>query len=606
MGFMVVKVSTPAKKPTSTRHKTVAQSGKSDLSAKAPKRRAVSYLRFSTPEQASGSSEARQSALTLAHCKSEGLELVDRYHDLGRSAYRGSHRKKGRFGDLIRAVEDGTIPRGTVLIIESFDRLSREQVTAALRQFLKLIDEHEIEIHVVAYGRPPGIYTKENLDTPSLFLAIIEMSRAFGESERKSQLTSGAWDKLRSSGKPVGKNGGRPMGKHPSWLLWKRGQWEVIKERVAVVRRIFELAVKHRLGRYEIAVRLVAEKADHWGTGAFWTASGVKRALDNPAVAGRLEPRRSKNPNAQVIQGYYPALLPYDEYLEAQRVIRARSSGGGRPRKIHHEALLTGIAWARDCRVHRGYSQQRSGKHQLTYSYVHQNRNCYLTMGARLERMVLSAFGKMVDGDLSVSDANVKRKEITDSIRAFTALRTKAEATIENFLDAIGGAEARQGRAMPELFARLSRAEADRDKYTSRILASEKQRELLPSDGTDARRRLIELQERAHSGDEAARSEVRSLLHRMVLRIDVARRDWPSWIKTLPEIARRGAEIASIGGLKGGLVFVIQLRNGRFFYCSEGHYGSDVMMRLADWSPMTLNSELGGDAIIVTSSGSIP
>lgn len=605
-GFMVVKVSTPAKKSTSTRRKTVTGMGKCEQSAKPALRRAVSYLRFSTPEQAKGSSEARQMALTLEHCKNEGLELFEKFHDRGRSAYRGNHRKKGRFGDFMRAVEEGTFPRGTVLIVESFDRLSREQVTVALQQFLTLINDHGIEIHVVADGRRPGIYTKENLDTHSLFLAIIEMSRAFGESERKGQLTSGAWDRLRSSGKPVGKNGGRPMGKHPSWLLWKRGQWEVMKERAAVVRRIFELAVKQRLGRYEIAVRLVAEQAPHWGTGSFWTASGVKRALDNPAVAGRLEPRRSKNPNARVIENYYPVLLPYDEYLEAQRVIRARASGGGRPRKIHQEALLTGITWARSCRVHRGFSQQRSGKHQLTYSYVHQNRNCYLSMGARLERMVLSAFGKMVDGDLSVSDANVKRKEITDSIRAFTALRTKAEAAIENFLDAIGGAEARQGRAMPELFARLSRAEADRDKYTSRILASENQRELLPSDGTDARRRLIELQERAHSGDEAARSEVRSLLHRMVLRIDVARRDWPSWIKTLPEIARKGAEIASVGGLKGGLVFIIQLRNGRFFYCSEGHYGSDVMMRMPDWSSMNPNSKHGLDEIVVTSSGSAP
>lgn len=487
----------------------------------------------------------------------------------------------------MRAVEDGTIPRGTVLIVESFDRLSREEVTVALQQFLSLINDHEIEIHVVAFGRSPGLYRKGNVDSHALMMAIIEMSRAFGESERKGQLTSGAWDRLRSSGQPIGKNGGRPMGRHPSWLRWNSGKWEVIEERAAVVRRIFELAVEHRLGRYEIAVRLVREKAHHWGSGEFWTASGVKRALDNPAVAGRLEPRRSTNPNAAVIEGYYPELLSHAKYLEAQRVIGARAVGGGRPRKIHDEALLTGITWARGCRVHRGFSKQQSGNHQLTYIYVHENRNRYLTMGSRLEKIVLMGFGSMLDSDLSVDDANVKRREITESIQEFITLRSDAERAMESYLDAIGDSGARDGKPMPELIARLKRAEADRDKYTARILALENQRELLPSNGVNARQRIIELKEQALAGDAEARSEVRSLLHSMVQRIDVGRTDWPNWQESFPSDAGDlGLNAIGAALMNRRLVIVIRLRNGRTFYCAEAPVATFLTLRGTKWETL--------------------
>ena len=97
-----------------------------------PKRKAVSYLRFSNVKQATGGSEDRQADLTDEYCEREGLQLVERYHDLGTSAYRGKHRKKGRFGDFLKAVESGKIPPGTVFIVESFDRLSREQVLSLI------------------------------------------------------------------------------------------------------------------------------------------------------------------------------------------------------------------------------------------------------------------------------------------------------------------------------------------------------------------------------------------------------------------------------------------------------------------------------------------
>jgi DNA invertase Pin-like site-specific DNA recombinase len=59
--------------------------------------------------------------------------------DLGLSAYRGTHRKEGALAGFLAAVRAGAVPRGTVLIVEGWDRLSREQPERALNQFTGII-----------------------------------------------------------------------------------------------------------------------------------------------------------------------------------------------------------------------------------------------------------------------------------------------------------------------------------------------------------------------------------------------------------------------------------------------------------------------------------
>ncbi len=90
--------------------------------------RAYSYIRFSTPEQAKGASLARQRRLTREYVKKHDL-VLDRkltFKDLGLSAFTQQNLEPGaelrRFIDLVKA---GDVPRGSYLLIESLDRLSR-------------------------------------------------------------------------------------------------------------------------------------------------------------------------------------------------------------------------------------------------------------------------------------------------------------------------------------------------------------------------------------------------------------------------------------------------------------------------------------------------
>ena len=87
---------------------------------------AYSYLKFSTPEQASGDSRRRQLAMAEKYATDNNLKL-DRqlsFRDLGVSAFRGRNAKEGALRAFLEAIEHNLVPQGSVLLVESLDRLS--------------------------------------------------------------------------------------------------------------------------------------------------------------------------------------------------------------------------------------------------------------------------------------------------------------------------------------------------------------------------------------------------------------------------------------------------------------------------------------------------
>src|SRR4051794_39547768 len=96
-------------------------------------RKAFSYVRFSSPQQAEGGSLARQARLTAEYCRKKGLTLDESLtlHDLGVSAFRGDNVRDGALAGFLEACRMGRVPSGSVLIVESLDRLSRDQIRPA-------------------------------------------------------------------------------------------------------------------------------------------------------------------------------------------------------------------------------------------------------------------------------------------------------------------------------------------------------------------------------------------------------------------------------------------------------------------------------------------
>src|SRR5690242_11162773 len=96
-------------------------------------RKAYSYWRFSHRRQASGDSKRRQNDAAIEACKENNWELDTKltFADEGVSAFRGKNLKSGKLAAFLDAVDTGRVEKGSILIIEHLDRITREELDIA-------------------------------------------------------------------------------------------------------------------------------------------------------------------------------------------------------------------------------------------------------------------------------------------------------------------------------------------------------------------------------------------------------------------------------------------------------------------------------------------
>ena len=150
-----------------------------------------SYIRFSTKEQIKGDSRRRQTEATRAWCERNGARLDDgtTFQDLGKSAYLGEHRKnpdRHALAAFLKLVETGRIPRGSCLVVESLDRLTREHIQAALLLILGLL---QAGIRIVQLS-PQEMAYDDKSEAHAIMLMIVELMRGHSESKMKSDRAS--------------------------------------------------------------------------------------------------------------------------------------------------------------------------------------------------------------------------------------------------------------------------------------------------------------------------------------------------------------------------------------------------------------------------------
>src|SRR5277367_5748291 len=218
------------------------------LQERAVKPKAYSYLRMSTDLQLKGDSRRRQLESSRAYAEEHGLSLADdaQLEDIGVSAFRGANVRDGALGQFLLAVERGDVARGSYLLVESLDRLSREQVRVALSLFLR-IGQAGITLVTLMDGR---IHRPEDTDIGGLMMSLVSMNTAHEESQKKSVRVGAAWKNKRllaASGKPM-------TARCPGWLRLSsdRTRYEIDPDRADIVRGIFRDYVDG-VGMYTVA-----------------------------------------------------------------------------------------------------------------------------------------------------------------------------------------------------------------------------------------------------------------------------------------------------------------------------------------------------------------
>ena len=201
---------------------------------------AYSYLRFSTPEQALGDSRRRQLALAEDYARRHDL-LLDKglnFRDLGVSAFRGKNAREGGLRSFLDAVEHGLVPFNSYLLVESLDRLSRNQILEAQGLFLQIITAG---VTIVTLIDQRSYSTASlNANPTDLIISLVYMMRANEESSTKSMRLRAAWAARRDA--PGACFHGLQC---PAWLTGKPDKtgYQVIPEKAAIVQRIFREAL---------------------------------------------------------------------------------------------------------------------------------------------------------------------------------------------------------------------------------------------------------------------------------------------------------------------------------------------------------------------------
>ena len=241
--------------------------------------RAFSYVRFSTPDQLKGDSLRRQLAASKAYAEAHGLELDDSLKDLGLSAFDGDNRTKGALATFLKKVESGAIPRGSVLLVESLDRLSREQVMDAQSLFLSII-RAGIKVVTLMDGQEYD-EASINANFAQLIMSLVIMSRAHEESLTKSKRGKDYWKGVRiKADEGCRKPGGR---KPPNWLR-KNGDRLVRKPKeAAAIECMFQMYVDGLGGPETIAKKLNKHPVYHDCNGPM----AISQICGQEAGAGR-------------------------------------------------------------------------------------------------------------------------------------------------------------------------------------------------------------------------------------------------------------------------------------------------------------------------------
>jgi DNA invertase Pin-like site-specific DNA recombinase len=341
-----------------------------------PRRKAYSYVRFSTPEQAKGDSKRRQTTMAAEYAKLHDLDLDDvlSFQDEGVSSFRGKNAETGKLGDFLEAVRKGIVPQGSVLLVENFDRISRQAARKALRTIEQIV-ESGVSLVTLADSKE---YDEAALDdSMSFMIAMITMMGANGESERKSQRLKKAWEGKKLEAKDKIMTASCPCWLTPNGNKKTRTEWVKDKAKTKVVKRIFAMTVKGH-GVNKIGQTLNREGVPPIGRADRWHVSFIQKILQNPAVIGDLHDfkreydskarRYVRRPTGKVFEGYYPRIITSATFNKvAAQYANRKQNGAGRsnPRNGIVSNTFAGLARCPKCggtmtNVNKGGYNKRS------------------------------------------------------------------------------------------------------------------------------------------------------------------------------------------------------------------------------------------------------
>ncbi len=405
--------------------------------------KAYSYVRMSTDPQLRGDSLRRQREASKKYAEAHGLELIEDFalHDIGVSAFKGKNIASGSFGRFLTAVRDGEIGKGSYLLVEFMDRMSRQAPAKALQPFLEIINSGIVLVTM----KPLEVFTEENLDFYKLLMALTTMQRSYDESVLKSDRLTNAWATKRND---IAKK--KLTARCPGWLrlLENRQKFEIVEDRARIVRRMFEEAVAG-LGAFSIVRRLNKEGIPTFGGKAGWQTSTVNKIIGSKSVIGEFQLSRMINGKRQAegepIKGYFPRIIDDETFYAAQRgrlerrtkrTADRKGSGGAKGKRFSN--LFSKLAVCDNCDSPMQFENKGvppKGQSYLVCSNAARKHGCHVAARWRydhFETMFLSFVEKLdLASIVSVEQHNGRRNDLSRQLDTLVGREKMLQAELE-------------------------------------------------------------------------------------------------------------------------------------------------------------------------------
>ena len=319
------------------------------------------YVRYSTVEQGQGDSVERQLYLARQFAESRTdlhieIDETVAFIDRGVSSFTGDNLAADKaLGQFLAAVDRGEILPGSFLLVESLDRLSRQEIAPAQRVFLNILNRG---ITVATTSPVEARVYDSKAGLIDLIVMLTHMERAHAESALKSRRVKAAWDRKRDKARDKS----IITRVCPQWLTVSPDGTHFIvdEERAEVVRKIFACAESmgyQSIARYlnETGVRPFSPRSKGW------QSSRIVKIMLNPAVIGTFQPgsityvqtkeglRRRVVHEGAPIENYYPAIIDVDLFnrVQVQKASRAKHASGRKGKAIRN--LFSHVATCGSC-----------------------------------------------------------------------------------------------------------------------------------------------------------------------------------------------------------------------------------------------------------------
>ena len=395
--------------------------------------------------------------------ENQGWVLVHEEREDGISG----HKVRAEKRDSIQYIKELALAKKfDILLVFMFDRIGR--IADETPFVVEWLIKHGIRVWSVNEG-------EQRLDTHTdKLMNYIRFWQADGESEKTSMRTSAGLSLLVESGHFKG--GKAPYG----YTLVKSGRVDkkgnekknlaICEEEAVIVRKIFDLYVRHGKGVHKIANILIDEGIKN-RSGSNWYHASIKGMIRNLTYTGILRSGESRSPLIPGLQ-----IIPPNVFEKAQDIMDSRrTEGQGKrtyPMNTESRCLLNGKVYCAHCgyRLHVSTGKFLKGTNQRQLFYT-----CYGKSKKRTDCTGKSMYAHyriddMVDGVIRKIFSlmkNIPKSEVVNSglmtlqreqeslYKAAQRKHTKAAADLAELKAEVLKAIRGQSKFTPELFNEL-------------------------------------------------------------------------------------------------------------------------------------------------------